>query len=180
RPLPRAAVVTCLLASVAGGARSAQAPKSRPASPPAGAGSGPVLEPPALARLKARAIGPAVMGGRGSGIPYAPAGPFAFYVGLGRGGLVKTSDDGATWSGVFEKEAVAAIGAVAVAPSDPKVVWVGTGEGNDRNSSAWGDGVYRSTDGGATWANVGLKNSRAISRIVVHPSDPPAAWGAVL
>jgi len=178
RPLPRAVALTCLLASVAAAARSGQAPRTRtsPPAPPAG----PVLEPPALAALKARAIGPAVMGGRVSDIAFDPEDPFTFYVGLGTGGLMKTSDDGATWSGVFEKEAVAAIGAVAIAPSDAKVVWVGTGEGNDRNSSAWGDGVYRSTDGGGTWTNVGLRSSRAISRIVVHPTDPATAWVAVL
>src|SRR5262249_5396424 len=155
RLLPRAAVFTCVLASVAAGAGSAEAPKSRPAPPPSGAAPAPGLEPAALAALKARAIGPAVMGGRVSDIAYDPEDPFTFYVGLGTGGLMKTSDDGATWSGVFEKEAVAAIGAVAVAPSDPKGVWVGTGAGNDRNSSAWGDGGYRATDGDDTWTNVG-------------------------
>src|SRR4029453_14782470 len=66
----------------------------------------------------------------------------------------------------------------AVAPSDPKVVWVGTGEANDRNSSAWGNGVYRSTDAGATWTHVGLAQSRAIARVVVHPTDPATPWAA--
>ena len=82
---------------------------------------------------------------------------------------MKTTDNGGTFQAVFEKEAVASIGAVAVAPSDPKVVWVGTGEANDRNSSSWGNGVYRSTDAGATWTHVGLKESKTIARIVVHP-----------
>ena len=91
---------------------------------------------------------------------------------------MKTADNGATFQAVFEKEAVAAIGAVAVAPSDPKVVWVGTGEANDRNSSSWGNGVYLSTDAGGTWTNVGLKESKTIARIVVHPSDPRTAWVA--
>jgi photosystem II stability/assembly factor-like uncharacterized protein len=131
-----------------------------------------------LRALKARSIGPAVMGGRVSDIALDPADPFTFYVGLGTGGLMKTSNNGVTFEAVFEKEAVAAIGAVAVAPSDPKVVWVGTGEANDRNSSAWGNGVYRSTDAGATWSNVGLRGSRAIARIVVHPGDASTAWVA--
>src|SRR4030095_16854119 len=99
---------------------------------------------------------------------------------LGTGGLMKTATDGATFEGVFEGEAVAAVGAVAVAPSDSDVVWVGTGEANDRNSSAWGDGVYRSTDAGGAWQNVGLKESRTISRIVVDPKKPEVAYVAAM
>src|SRR4029077_9534525 len=93
-------------------------------------------------------------------------------------GIVKTTDNGATFKGIFEHEAVAAIGALSVAPSNHAVVWVGTGEANDRNSSSWGDGVYRSADSGKTWTNVGLKASKTIARIVVHPTDPKTAWVA--
>jgi len=128
--------------------------------------------------LKARAIGPAVMGGRVSDIALDPTDPYTYYVALGTGGVMKTTDNGGSWEPVFEKEKVAAVGAVAVAPSDPKVVWVGTGEANDRNSTSWGDGVYRSTDGGATWTHAGLRTSRAIARIVVHPRDPATAYVA--
>jgi hypothetical protein len=128
--------------------------------------------------LKARAIGPAVMGGRVSDIALDPQDPYTYYVALGTGGVMKTADNGGSWEPVFEKERVAAVGAVAVAPSDPKVVWVGTGEANDRNSTSWGDGVYRSTDGGATWTHAGLRTSRAIARIVVHPKDPATAYVA--
>jgi hypothetical protein len=110
----------------------------------------------ALRSFSARGIGPAVMGGRVSDIAIDPTDPFTFYVALGTGGLMKTSNDGASFSGVFEKEAVAAIGAVAVAPSNAKYVWVGTGEANDRNSSSWGNGVYLSTDAGGSWKNVCL------------------------
>ena len=81
---------------------------------------------------------------------------------------------------IFDKEPVLSIGAIAIAPSDSDVVWVGTGEANDRNSSEWGDGVYRSTDGGGTWTNVGLKESRAIARIVVHPTKPEVAYVAAM
>jgi photosystem II stability/assembly factor-like uncharacterized protein len=133
-----------------------------------------------LSGLKARAIGPAVMGGRIAAIALDPKDPATYYVGLGTGGIVKTTNAGATFQAIFEKQKVAAIGAIAVAPSDPKVVWAGTGEGNDRNSSSWGNGVYRSEDAGATWTHVGLEGSRAIPRIVVHPSDPKTAWVAVL
>ena len=134
----------------------------------------------ALAALKARAIGPATMGGRVSAIALDPADPATFYVGLGTGGIMKTANAGASFSAIFEKEKVAAIGAITVAPSDAKVVWVGTGEANDRNSSSWGDGVYRSVDAGATFKNVGLPGSRTIARIVVHPTDPKTAWVAVM
>jgi photosystem II stability/assembly factor-like uncharacterized protein len=130
--------------------------------------------------LRARSIGPAIMGGRVSDIEIDPADPFTLYVALGTGGVMKTTDNGSTWSGIFEHQKVAAVGDVAIAPSDPKVVWVGTGEANDRNSVSWGDGVYRSTDAGSTWKNVGLGGSRAIARIVVHPTDPRTAWVAAM
>ncbi|MBC7882482.1 MAG: hypothetical protein H7Y37_14255 [Anaerolineae bacterium] len=136
------------------------------------------IDPVLLKQFKARSIGPAVMGGRVSEIAMDPKNPYKFYVALGTGGLMKTEDNGASFTGIFEEESVAAVGAVAVAPSDPKVLWVGTGEANDRNSSSWGNGVYRSTDGGATWKNVGLKNSKTIARIIAHPTDPKTAWVA--
>jgi len=134
----------------------------------------------ALAALKARSIGPATMGGRVSTIAIDPADAATFYVGLGTGGIVKTTNAGASFAAIFEKEKVAAIGAIAVAPSDAKVVWVGTGEANDRNSSSWGNGVYRSEDAGATWKRAGLDGSRSIPRIVVHPKDPKTSWVAVM
>ncbi|MEP6709134.1 MAG: hypothetical protein ABJB32_03260 [Verrucomicrobiota bacterium] len=130
--------------------------------------------------LKARAIGPAVMGGRVSDIAIDPHNPFVFYVGLATGGLFKTGDNGVSFDPVFDKQPFLSIGGVAVAPSDSDIVWVGTGEANDRNSSEWGNGVYRSTDGGGTWQNVGLKESRAIARILVHPAHPEIAYVAAM
>ncbi|MEO7166135.1 MAG: hypothetical protein ABI787_02725 [Spartobacteria bacterium] len=130
--------------------------------------------------IKARTIGPAVMGGRVSDIAIDPRNPAVFYVGLGTGGLFKTGNNGVSFDPIFDKQTVLSIGAVAVAPSDSDVVWVGSGEANDRNSSEWGDGVYRSTDGGGTWNNVGLKESRAIARIVVHPTKPEVAYVAAM
>src|SRR5438093_6723109 len=130
--------------------------------------------------LKARSIGPAVMGGRVSDIAIDPRNPFVFYVGLGHGGVFKTNDNGVTFDPIFDKQLMLSIGAVAVAPSDSDVIWVGTGEANDRNSSDWGDGVYRSTDGGEKWQNVGLKNSRAIARIVIDPKKPEVAYVAAM
>ncbi|HXA09108.1 MAG TPA: hypothetical protein VNW28_03950 [Chthoniobacterales bacterium] len=130
--------------------------------------------------VKARVIGPAVMGGRVSDIAIDPRNPAVFYVGLGTGGVFKTGNNGVSFDPIFDKQPVLSIGAVAIAPSDSDVVWVGTGEANDRNSSEWGDGVYRSTDGGGAWTNVGLKESRAIARIVVHPTKPEVAYVAAM
>lgn len=170
----RAALIASIsLVAAHAGAAGKPAPKAAaPAVKP--------LDAVHLKALKARSLGPAVMSGRVSDIALDPQDPYTFYVALGTGGIMKTSTDGATFDAVFEKEAVAAVGAVAVAPSDPKVVWAGTGEANDRNSSAWGDGVYRSTDAGGSWTNVGLKQSRTVARIVVHPKDPQVAWVAAM
>ncbi len=138
--------------------------------------------PPAvmLKVLKARSIGPAMMGGRVSSIALDPKDPYTFYVGLGTGGVMKTTNDGATFSAIFEKEEVASVGAIAVAPGNAHQVWVGTGEANDRNSSSWGDGVYRSTDGGSTWTNVGLKDSKTIARIAIDPKDTNVVYVAAM
>ncbi len=152
----------------------AQTPKAPSALPSAR------IDAPRLKALKARSIGPAVMSGRVSEIALDPQNPYVFYVGFATGGVAKTENNGGTFTGIFEKEPVASIGALAVAASDPKAIWVGTGEANDRNSSGWGDGVYLSKDGGETWSNVGLKSSRAIARIVVHPDDPNVAWVAAV
>lgn len=180
--------VLVILSLIGGTVLSAQSPRSKrkgvPAAPSPVAPPPPIVAPALDAvlfkELKARSIGPAIMGGRVSDIAYDPQDPYTFYIALGTGGLMKTSDNGGTFQGVFEKESVASMGAVAVAPSDPKIVWIGTGEANDRNSSSWGDGVYRSTDGGGTWSSVGLRESKSIARIVVHPTDPDTAWVAAV
>lgn len=130
--------------------------------------------------FKARAIGPATMGGRVCDIAINPRNPAQFFVGLATGGLFKTNDNGVTFDPVFDKEPVMSIGAVAIAPSDDEVIWVGTGEPTDRNSAEWGNGVYRSSDGGGTWQHVGLENSRSIGRVMVHPKNPETAYVAAL
>src|SRR5204862_6512761 len=106
--------------------------------------------------------------------------PSVLYVVPGPGGRFKTKDNGTTLDQIFDNEPMLSIGAVAIAPSDPDIVWVSTGEANDRNPSDWGDGVYRSTDGGEKWQNIGLKNSRAIARIVVDPKKPEVAYVAAM
>jgi photosystem II stability/assembly factor-like uncharacterized protein len=178
------------LAPIASPPPELAAPSTAPSATPA-LSSGPPASPAAAATpaqlsdvlfkgVKARAIGPAVMGGRVSDIAIDPRNPAVFYVGLGTGGLFKTGNNGVTFDPIFDKQSVLSIGAVAIAPSDSDVVWVGTGEANDRNSSEWGNGVYRSTDGGETWMNVGLKESRSIARIVVHPTKPEVAYAAAM
>src|SRR5438034_1793929 len=157
-------------------AQEVSSPSPAPASSPTPAQLTDVL----FKNLKARSIGPAVMGGRVSDIAIDPHNPFVFYVGLGHGGVFKTNDNGVSFEPIFDKQPMLSIGALAVAPSDSDVIWVGTGEANDRNSSDWGDGVYRSTDGGEKWQTVGLKNSRTIARIVVDPKKTDVAYVAAM
>src|SRR5947207_6820279 len=161
-------------------ASSAVTARSSPSATPTASPAALQLTDVLFKNLKARSIGPAVMGGRVSDIAIDPRNPFVFYVGLGHGGIFKTNDDGVTFEPIFDKQPMLSIGAIAVAPSDSDVIWVGTGEANDRNSSDWGDGVYRSTDGGEKWQNIGLKNSRSIARIIVDPKKPEVAYVAAM
>jgi photosystem II stability/assembly factor-like uncharacterized protein len=157
-------------------AQEAPSPSATPSPSP----SPLVLNEALFKNLKARSIGPAVMGGRVSDIAIDLRNPFVFYVGLGHGGVFKTNDNGVSFQPIFDKQPMLSIGTIAVSPSDSDVIWVGTGEANDRNSSGWGDGVYRSTDGGEIWQNVGLKESRTIPRIVVDPKKPEVAYVAAM
>jgi photosystem II stability/assembly factor-like uncharacterized protein len=134
----------------------------------------------ALAGLSFREIGPAVMGGRISDIAAVASDPTTFYVGFASGGLWRTTSQGMSWTPVFEDQSTASIGAVTLAPSNANVIWVGTGEPQNRQSSPWGDGVFRSTDAGRTWKHVGLRDTRHIARIVVHPSNPDVAYVAAV
>ena len=127
-----------------------------------------------------RGIGPASMSGRITDLAVVERDPTTFYAASATGGLWKTSDDGITWAPVFQRERTHSIGAVAVAQSRPDVVWVGTGEGTNRQSSSWGDGVYKSTDGGRSWRNMGLGDTRQIARIAVHPTNPDIVFVAAL
>ncbi len=139
-----------------------------------------VVPPEWLKSLTWRSIGPANMGGRIVDIAVCESDPSTFWVATSSGGLLKTTNNGTTFEHQFDKEATVSIGAVAVARSDPKTVWVGTGENNPRNSASYGDGVYKSTDGGKTWKNMGLKKSFQIGRIAVHPKDPNVVYVGAL
>jgi len=131
-----------------------------------------------LSEQRLREIGPTVTGGRVDDVEALPGDPATIYVGSATGGLWKSVNGGTTWDALFQHQDVSTIGDVAIAPSNPDVVWVGTGEPNDRQSTTWGDGVYRSTDGGATWSHLGLERTRQIGRIRVDPEDPDVAWVA--
>src|SRR5262249_2907191 len=109
------------------------------------------LQSRVLDRLIARPIGPSNMSGRVVDLAVVESRPSTIYVASASGGLWKTTNNGTTFAPVFEHENTIALGAVAVAPSNPDIVWVGTGEANPRNSVSWGDGVYKSSDGGKTW-----------------------------
>ncbi|HEX9754690.1 MAG TPA: hypothetical protein VGA42_03250, partial [Gemmatimonadales bacterium] len=131
-------------------------------------------------QLRFRNIGPATPSGRVDDFAVYDANPSIFYIATATGGLWKTVNHGTTLEPVFDAQGSSSIGDVAIAPGDPDLVWVGTGETNNRQSSSWGDGIYRSDDGGKTWAHMGLRNSRQIARILVDPVDSDVVYVAVL
>jgi photosystem II stability/assembly factor-like uncharacterized protein len=146
--------------------------------PPATEDEAPTLEKVSLAGLAFRSIGPAVTGGRVVDIDVNPQDPSEYYVASGHGSLWKTTNRGTTFSPIFDGQSSFAIGAVTLDPSNPKVVWVGTGENNAHSYVVPGDGVYESEDGGTTWTNKGLKDSQQIGEIVVHAENPDIVWVA--
>ncbi|MFM7075307.1 MAG: PDZ domain-containing protein [Planctomycetaceae bacterium] len=139
-----------------------------------------MISPEWLAGIRWRSIGPANMSGRIVDLAVNEADPSTFWAATASGGLIKTVNDGVTFSHQFDRESTVAIGAVAVSRSHPEVVWVGTGENNPRNSVSYGDGVYKSTDGGRTWKHMGLKRSYQIGEIVIHPTNPDVVYVGAL
>jgi photosystem II stability/assembly factor-like uncharacterized protein len=125
----------------------------------------------AVSGLRFRSIGPAVTSGRVIAFAVDPNDRAKYYVAVGSGGVWKTVNAGTTWTSVFDNEGAFSIGAIALDPKNPSTVWVGTGERNSQRSVAYGDGVYRSDDGGRSWRNVGLKTSEHIGRIAIDPRD---------
>jgi photosystem II stability/assembly factor-like uncharacterized protein len=126
-----------------------------------------------------RHIGPAAFGGRIDDIEAVADDPRIIFIGTASGGIFRSRNNGVTWDAVFDAFGTAlSIGDIAIAPSDPNVVWAGTGEPNSRQSSTWGDGVYRSLDGGTTWQHMGLRETQTIGRIVIDPRDPNVVFVA--
>lgn len=121
--------------------------------------------------LELRSIGPAVMGGRVSDFAFHPDRRQEFFAAHAVGGLWKTTNNAITWTSVFDNEGAYSIGVVTIDPSNPNIVWVGTGENNSQRSVAYGDGIYKSLDGGKSWTNMGLRQSEHISQIYIDPSD---------
>jgi photosystem II stability/assembly factor-like uncharacterized protein len=129
--------------------------------------------------LKWRLIGP-FRGGRAVAVAGVPGDSTTFYFGAVNGGIWKTTDAGVTWTPIFDGQPVGSIGALAVAPSDPKTIYAGTGESDIREDFSSGNGVYKSTDGGATWNHIGLEDTRQISRIVIDPQNPGIVYVGAL
>ncbi|HKD17585.1 MAG TPA: glycosyl hydrolase, partial [Thermoanaerobaculia bacterium] len=125
-----------------------------------------------------RTIGP-FRGGRVTAVTGVPSAPQTFYMGATGGGVWKTTDGGSNWQVLSDKDfKTGSIGAIAVSDSDPNVVYVGTGEAPIRGNVAKGDGVYKSTDAGRTWKNVGLRETRQVARIRIHPTNPDIVYVA--
>ncbi|MDE2305921.1 MAG: hypothetical protein KGL34_10195 [Gammaproteobacteria bacterium] len=155
-------LVLTLLSGAAGAATSAAAPRPTDAAQP--------KDP--FAQLKFRNLGPAIAGGRVTAVAGIPGDPRVYYVGGAGGGVFKTVDGGLHWKAIFEHEQTSSIGALAVAASNPSLIWVGTGEANIRNDVIPGAGVYLSTDAGKSWKRMGLEHVGQIGRIVIDPHDP--------
>jgi photosystem II stability/assembly factor-like uncharacterized protein len=138
------------------------------------------LTPDHLKGLELRNIGPAIMGGRIDDFAVVESNPSTFYVGTASGGILKTTNNGTTFEPIFDDQLVSSIGDLAIAPSDPQVLYAGTGEPNNRQSSSWGNGVYKTLDGGKTWQHAGLAETHHIGRVLVHPRDPNVVYVAAL
>ena len=131
-------------------------------------------------KIKWRCIGPAVMGGRTVDIDVVEREPWIIYAAIGPSGVWKSENNGITWKPVFHKENTVSVGDIAIAQSHPDIIWVGTGEATSRNSVTIGDGVYKSVDGGKNWENMGLKETRHISRIIINAGDPNIVYVAAM
>src|ERR1700686_1345462 len=136
-------------------------------------------EDPQFKGMKYRLVGP-FRGGRSLTAAGIAGDPNTYYFGATGGGVWKSTDGAMTWKSVFDKQAVSSIGSLAVAPSDPNIVYVGTGEACIRGNISHGDGVYKTVDGGKTWKNTGLHDSRAIGKVIVDPKNADIVFVAAL
>ena len=135
---------------------------------------------PLLAPFRFRSIGPASMGGRIDDVEVAPSDPNIIYVGYAVGGVWKSENNGTTWDPVFDTYSSASIGDIAIHPTNPNIVYVGTGEANNRQTSSFGDGIYKTTDGGKTFQHIGLRETQTIARVVIDPRNPETVYVAAL
>ena len=139
-----------------------------------------VPDHPLLQDFRWRQIGPNGQGGRVDDLAVRPGAPSTYFVGLSTGGVWRTVNNGTTFESVFDTYGTHSIGALGLAPSDPDILYVGTGEANNRQSSSFGEGVYKSSDGGETFTHIGLRETQSIARVLVHPSDPNTVWVAAV
>ena len=133
-----------------------------------------------VSRLEYREIGPALMGGRIAALAVVESKPQMFYLGTASGGLWKTEDHGTSWTPLFDDQPTSSIGDVTIDQANPNLVWVGTGEPQNRQSSPWGNGVYKSMDGGENWAHMGLEETKHIARVLIHPRNPDVVYVAAV
>jgi len=130
--------------------------------------------------LKFRNIGPALTSGRIADIAVNPNNSSEYYIAVASGGVWKTTNAGTTYQPIFDNEASYSIGCITIDPNNENVIWVGTGENNNQRSVAYGDGVYKSEDGGSSWKNVGLKTSEHIGKIIVDPNNSNTIYVAAM
>ena len=128
--------------------------------------------------LKFRSIGPALMSGRISDIVIHPENENIWYVAAGSGGVWKTVNSGTTWTPIFDNQKSYSIGCIALDPQNPNIIWVGTGENVGGRHVGYGDGIYKSNDGGSSWKNMGLTKSEHLSKIIIHPENSDILWVA--
>jgi hypothetical protein len=131
-----------------------------------------------LGGLKLRSIGPSAISGRIIDIAVHPQNKSVWFVGVACGGVWKTTNAGITFEPIFDNEGSFSIGCITIDPNNPHIVWVGSGENNSQRSVAYGDGVYKSIDGGKSWQNLGLKNSEHIGKIIIHPTNSNVVYVA--
>ena len=178
RPVVVAALAASLLAATPSSPFAATPATAFAATQPL-AQSTPLIDAELFAEMRWRAIGP-FRGGRSKAAAGVPGQPHLFYVGVNNGGVWKTTDAGRTWVPIFDDQPTGSIGSIAVAPSDPNVIYVGSGEGLHRPDLSVGDGIYKSTDAGDTWTHLGLRDGQQIPQVAVDPTDPDRLFVAVL
>ena len=160
------------------GTQEGQPPAPTQATTPAPAPMINASDDPLLAPFRFRSIGPASMGGRIDDVEVAPSDPNIIYVGYAVGGVWKSENNGTTWDPVFDTYSSASIGDIAIHPTNPDIVYVGTGEANNRQTSSFGDGIYKTTDGGKTFQHIGLRETQTIARVVIDPRNPDTVYVA--